>query len=105
MTAATLDLAYTLQSLLHAKTKLIIRDLGSKVGTSLDGQNIGKNATRTLDKSEHLIRLGSFEKGIRYMASACSILTNADSCQYHLAAMYPDLCKCQALVKAAGRSS
>ena len=53
-------LTCSLQAHLHTKTKLTVRDLGSKVGTFVDGVQISKNGEKTLDKSQHNIKLGSY---------------------------------------------
>lgn len=48
---------------LHTKSKLTVTD-GSKLGTTIDGQRLVKEA-KVLDKDEHTLKLGSYENIFR----------------------------------------
>lgn len=48
---------------LHGRTKVTVTD-NSKLGTTLDGQRITKE-TATLDKNEHVLKLGNYEHVLR----------------------------------------
>ena len=64
----------TAQSDIHARSKLTVTDLKSKVGTTVDGEAI-KGESRTLGDDEHTVRLGRYKHVLRYGFSITYLTT------------------------------
>ena len=58
LTVASVEPGASLQ--LHKKSKVTIKDLGSKIGTFVDGERF-QNTEKVLQKNDHTIKLGNYE--------------------------------------------
>lgn len=52
------------QSNLHSKSDIVVEELGSKIGTVVDGVKV-KGST-VLTGNEHVLRLGHYEHALRW---------------------------------------
>ena len=54
----------TVQSHIYTRSKIAVRDLGSKYGTRVDGNTV-KDESKDLTGEEHEIKLGRYEHALR----------------------------------------